>query len=698
MRVLITNFRLSESTDSELATCELALGLQARGIRTAVFTSRIGPLADRLIDAKIPVVDRLEDVPFQPQLIHGQGNLETLIALTHLPKLQAVFSCDDRDAWREAPPSHTRILRYASSSPRVAAWFTSGCGISAEKCRVLAAPIKLNGSGNQSSPAQAAVAKAVIHHRIEAPLEVMRTACAIEGIVLETVGGPAGSPQQLLLAPPEVVFASGRAAVEALALGHPVILAGGNAVGEAVTEESYEEAKSRNFAPNPDRPSLTADELAIELATSRLKRTTRLEEFVRQDFDFDATIAAWIGLYREILEASPPRANARRDQKEMAQFLGQLAARGHEEDRKVEAVHESLRRLAQHQINPEKSGEPDVLSETLAAHLFVKSAESQPKPKAGAAPPEVARNSIDYADLALTALARCLLFILSFTPTLLAIATGRLAGHLAFWFDSRRRAIVIRNQTLAFPKLNPRAIRWLAQKQFRRIGENLAGAAKSLTMDAKQASKLFELRDAGRLLDSSGKLSDNVVFATARLGAAELLVRALGEIPGARPATTFRALAKPRLNRLLQARRQRSNAIFLEHGADEAKLGRAMLQQGLALALPADQPPARHGVEIHFFGRPFLANRTPLDVAQHYGCPLHVLTCARIKPGRWRFEISHEIPLTEYGEPRTAAAILQDVHDIFEGAIRRDPANWFWIREPLDGSAASDPKVIFTPS
>jgi lauroyl/myristoyl acyltransferase len=49
--------------------------------------------------------------------------------------------------------------------------------------------------------------------------------------------------------------------------------------------------------------------------------------------------------------------------------------------------------------------------------------------------------------------------------------------------------------------------------------------------------------------------------------------------------------------------------------------------------------------------------------------------------GRWRVEIGAEIPTLEGGRPRPIEAVMLDVNRAYETAIRRDPANWFWVHK-----------------
>ena len=58
---------------------------------------------------------------------------------------------------------------------------------------------------------------------------------------------------------------------------------------------------------------------------------------------------------------------------------------------------------------------------------------------------------------------------------------------------------------------------------------------------------------------------------------------------------------------------------------------------------------------------------------------LHTAFCFRTELGKWRVEFGGEIPTAEDGVPRPVADIMLDVNRAFEAAVRRDPANWFWV-------------------
>ena len=61
---------------------------------------------------------------------------------------------------------------------------------------------------------------------------------------------------------------------------------------------------------------------------------------------------------------------------------------------------------------------------------------------------------------------------------------------------------------------------------------------------------------------------------------------------------------------------------------------------------------------------------------------------------KWEIEVGDEIPTRENGTPRSTAEIMRDVNRAFEIAVRRDPANWFWVHRRWKGieSKVQSPK------
>jgi len=226
---------------------------------------------------------------------------------------------------------------------------------------------------------------------------------------------------------------------------------------------------------------------------------------------------------------------------------------------------------------------------------------------------------------------------------------------------------------------SPAEIRAIARENFRRIGENFASAAKTASMSFEALRPHIDFVGNPTIITPApGEKPRSIVGAIGHFGNFEMYAR-IGQIfPPFQAATTYRGLRQPSLNRLMQSLRERSGCLFFERRTDGAALRAAMNQPGMMLGLLADQS-AGDGRPIPFLGHDCLTTLSPAIFSLRYHCPLHTAICYRVSLARWRIEIGPEIPTIENGHPRSAEAITLDVNRAFEIAVRRDPANWFWV-------------------
>lgn len=276
--------------------------------------------------------------------------------------------------------------------------------------------------------------------------------------------------------------------------------------------------------------------------------------------------------------------------------------------------------------------------------------------------------------------ARTLLALLQALPLKWVARLGRAGGALACLLDARHRRVALRNLTMCFgQEKSPQEIRALAGENFRRIGENFACAAKTAAMGREALKRHLEVVSAEKLLPRPGQAMRNVIVAIGHFGNFELYARVGQFVPGYQGATTYRALRQPPLNRLLQQMRERSGCLFFER-LTEGRALRAALQRGnILLGFLADQHAGQNGYRIPFLGHDCSTSTAPAVYALRYDCPLFTAICYRAGLARWRIETGDEIPTREQGRPRSPMDIMRDVHRAFEAAVRRDPANWFWV-------------------
>jgi KDO2-lipid IV(A) lauroyltransferase len=276
-------------------------------------------------------------------------------------------------------------------------------------------------------------------------------------------------------------------------------------------------------------------------------------------------------------------------------------------------------------------------------------------------------------------LGRTLIAGIQLLPLPLVARLGRAGGTLAFYLDGRHRRVVLENLTNCFGAEKSAAeIQAIARENFQRIGENYLAAVKTAAMSFEALRPHVEFTGLQNLPKSvRGETQTNAVAAIGHFGNFELYARLGDAHPHGKFATTFRALKQPALNRLLQDLRGRSRCLFFERRAGGRALRTLMERGGVTLGLLADQSSA--GLRGPFLGQICNTGLAPAVLALRYHAELSTAICYRVAPATWRIEFGEKIPTHEHGRPRSSEAIMRDVNHAFEAAVRRDPANWFWV-------------------
>jgi len=295
-------------------------------------------------------------------------------------------------------------------------------------------------------------------------------------------------------------------------------------------------------------------------------------------------------------------------------------------------------------------------------------------------------------------LARGVVALAQSLPLTWVARLGRLGGALVYLFDARHRRRALANLAMCFgSEKSPADIRALARENFRRIGESFACAAKTASMSFEELRPRVEFVGDARILSPpAGRTPPGIVAAIGHFGNFELYARFGQFAPAYKCATTYRALRQPSLNRLLQSLRARSGCQFFERRFDGPALRAFMNQPGVMLGLLSDQ--SAGSLRVPFLGRDCSTSPAPAIFALRYHCALYTGVCYRVGLARWRIEAGDEIPTSENGRPRPAKDIMLDVNRAFEAAVRRDPANWFWVhnrwKSPPPGSPKDESAVV----
>jgi KDO2-lipid IV(A) lauroyltransferase len=281
-------------------------------------------------------------------------------------------------------------------------------------------------------------------------------------------------------------------------------------------------------------------------------------------------------------------------------------------------------------------------------------------------------------DALLYFLARGLVAVIQSLPLTLVARLGRAGGALAYWLDTRHRKVAHSNLALCFgQEKSAKELAQIARENFRRIGESFACAVKTASMTFEQLVPYVEFVAPSSFVSPAEP--QRVVAAIGHFGNFELYARFGQFAPAYKCATTYRGLRQPSLDQLLQSLRQRSGCAFFERRFDGPALRTFMRQNGVILGLLSDQHAGDAGLRIPFLQNDCSTSGAPAIFALRYNCALYTGICYRVGLARWRIEAGEEIPTRVNGDARSTKEIMLDINRAFEKAVRRDPANWFWV-------------------
>lgn len=306
MRILFTNNLLDARAGTEMYVLDVARELRRLGHQVVAYSPRLGEVSKLLWESGVPTIPNLAELPFRPDVIHGHHHVELMTALTSLPGVPAVCFCHGTAPWEEMPPVFPRILRYAAVSVICRERVVRDTGIPAEKIRVV-----LNFADTSifrpRPPLPVRPARALVFSNYATRdnyAAVVRAGCEQAGVALDVLGFAHGNPSaepQRVLPEYDIVFAKGRAAIEALAVGCAVILCDTAGLGPMVSRSNLPEVRPVNFGLAALRDSHTAEGVAAAVRAYDAEDATAVRDIIRSQADMRDTVAELVRLYAEVV-------------------------------------------------------------------------------------------------------------------------------------------------------------------------------------------------------------------------------------------------------------------------------------------------------------------------------------------------------------------------------------------------------------
>jgi hypothetical protein len=303
MRILLTNREMVGGTGTETLIRDLVMGLRRNGHTVVVYAPKAGRAAALLRATGTPVARSVLEIAGPPDIIHGHHTGPTMAALARFRNVPAIFVCHDFSSEYDDPPEHPRIRRYLYVRSSLQSRLCDERGIEPSRTTLWLNTIDLHRVG-APAPIPLTLRTAGIFARPDAIAQTEQIAniCRSVGIafkgpmISETMEDPLNAIKGI-----DLVFASGRMAIEALAAGHAVVLADRFGVGGLVTMEQLEHFGRLNFAIGglSRHPSLSG--LESELGAYDPDNAARVCQNIRSNWCVEKGVERLEQIYAEVL-------------------------------------------------------------------------------------------------------------------------------------------------------------------------------------------------------------------------------------------------------------------------------------------------------------------------------------------------------------------------------------------------------------
>lgn len=331
MKILITNNRLdTRPGGAETFVQDLARGLQEHGHSVMAYTSDLANRPRMMEGDLVPITTDLSGLSFRPDIVHGQHHLDAMTALGALPEVPALYHCHGAN-WLETQPVHPRIYKYLAVSRTLVERMRIESNLAESQFELILNTVNLDRFTTVRSlperPRRALFYNKV-HHPASPTVAAVEEAAKRHGLTLDFLGRHFGEltdrPEERL-PQYDIVFASGRSAIDALASGCAVIVLGRNSCGPMVVASNYDSLRSVNFAVAANVLPTSAEAVAAQIATYSAETSASVTRLLRADADSRRMVTRLIEIYREVMalhERAP--SDWRRESIAMSDYLRTL--------------------------------------------------------------------------------------------------------------------------------------------------------------------------------------------------------------------------------------------------------------------------------------------------------------------------------------------------------------------------------------
>ena len=305
MKVLLTTLELGSYSGLPLYTRDVALELKRQGHAPEIYALNKGRVSQELVAANIPVAESPSHIKTQPDIIHGQHRVSTLISIKQFRRTPGMFICHNHTFWGDQAPFHPRILRYFGVS-RVCMERLRKDGVPENMIRFLGNFVDTN-RFLPRPPLPSKPRKALVFSNYatdQTHLPAVAEACRRASLDLDVIGMHAKyvpDPENTL-GKYDIIFAKGRAAIESMAVGAAVILCDFSGVGPMVTLSEFDKLRLMNFGFQTLTQPLHPENILSQIARYDPEEALLIRNLVRSTASLHKAVKNLVATYHAIIE------------------------------------------------------------------------------------------------------------------------------------------------------------------------------------------------------------------------------------------------------------------------------------------------------------------------------------------------------------------------------------------------------------
>jgi KDO2-lipid IV(A) lauroyltransferase len=280
----------------------------------------------------------------------------------------------------------------------------------------------------------------------------------------------------------------------------------------------------------------------------------------------------------------------------------------------------------------------------------------------------------------------CMVFIVRLLPRIPALKMGRFLGRISRYFLPKRVATTFENLQRAYPDHDTAWVRQQVRQVFEHLG---ISGVEMLRIDRFNSQAQIDKHFTFFGLEHLEKLKTEKTSAfilTAHIGFWEsgtVVMPTLG-FPLDFVTKTIR---NPYIDRFFRRQRESTGGHCLDSKHGARRIIRALANKRLVCILLDQHISKKQAVIVNFFGRPAYATPIIPQIALKTKTPIIPSFVYRQADFSYRVVIEPPLIFAEEITPEAIQRCTQQLTDIVETAIRKQPDQWFWVHRRWRKSA-----------